>query len=416
MGHKRFIDTNHRSEWPDFLGKIKPYASNQDNTYKPIVFEMSEKGSEEALEELAKDKPISRIVDNYDEQYAELLLSRDPHLYTAKFEVQKHSIKHKLSKHYGDNSSWQLGSWVYYPWSGVLLHTLDRLHFNDLRTIRNRDLITKSDQKILQEFRVGCVGMSVGSSAALALALSGISINLKNADGATISGSNLNRVLVGVQDVGIEKGVAISRKMYEMNPYLNISNLGEKLTRENISEFFSAPWELDLVVDEMDDLEMKVMIREEARKRKVPVIMATELADDVMLDVERFDQNNSADLFHGRVGKIEETLKTRKLSQREWMKYATTIIGTNNVPLEMQRSLLKIGTKVVTHPQLGATAMMTGGVITYAIKQIALGKPLPSMRKIISVEKAFNKKSKSLSHRRKHKRHTKIIKKTIGSI
>lgn len=418
MGHARLIDTDYRSNWPPFLKRASESSAVKPLPAKlaPTLIDMRTSQGEARLKSLIKDNPIVKVLDNYDEQLAELLISKDAHLYRANEEVQRHSIAGLIKDHYGRQKPWQMGSWVNYPWSGSLVHVLGKDLFLELRTIRNRDLITAEEQKILRELNIACLGMSVGSSGALALALSGISNRIKLADGAVVSGSNLNRILTGVESIGEEKAEVIARKIYEMNPYAEVFCLEGKVTAGNIEKFLDSPWSTGLVVDEIDDLEIKIRVRVEARKRRIPVIMATELADNVMLDVERFDLEPDRPLFHGLIKGVEELLDNKPVSQREWMKHATSIIGTKNVPLNMQQSLLKIGSKIVTHPQLGSTAMMTGGVLAFAAKQIGLGRNLPSQRKSISLEKIFLPEHRALKHARRHRKHTKILKKSIGSM
>jgi hypothetical protein len=416
MGHARLTDQNHSTNWPDYLKKANKESRKPSLETTPVVVEMSKPNAETALKKLVTTNPIIEINDSYDEQLAELYLSQHAHLYRANSGVQKNSIKDFLKEHYGSSEAWKLGSWVYYPWSGRLIHVIERELFNNLRTIRNRDLINYDEQLKLANFNVACLGMSVWSSSALALILSGISDKIKLADGAVISGSNLNRILTGVSSVGFEKTLVIQQKLYEMNPYIEVSSLKGKLTLENIAQLFDSPWPVHLIIDEIDDLEMKIRVRVEARKRRVPVIMATELGDSVMLDVERFDLDDNLPLFHGIAGNIEEILNKKDMTQRQWMKYATTIIGPKNVPLNMQKSLLKIGTTVVTHPQLGATAMMTGGVLAFAAKQIALGKNLPSMRKNLSLERAFLPDHRTFKHRRQHSKHTKVLRRSLDAM
>jgi hypothetical protein len=144
--------------------------------------------------------------------------------------------------------------------------------------------------------------------------------------------------------------------------------------------------------------------------------MATELADSVMLDVERYDTEPNRPLFHGQIPGIEKIIDKPDMGHREWMKYAARIIGTKNMPLNMQQSLLKIGSSIVTHPQLGSTVMMTGGVTTYAIKQIALGKSMPSGRTNISLEKILVPDYRKVSHRWRHRQHTGVINKALDSM
>lgn len=419
MGHGRLIDNDYSSTWPEFLLNLKKSAEGTHSNaevHPPEIIEMNNSKDEKLLRELVKTKSISRFIDNYDEQLAELFISRDAHLYRANEDVQRHSIANLIKQHYGQKKSWQLGSWVYFAWSQTLVHVLESDLFFELRTIRNRGLIDKKEQESLRQFKIGSIGMSVGSSGALAMVLSGISQDIKLADGAVISGSNLNRILTGVSNVGDEKSSVIARQMYEMNPYLNIYVLPNKLSAINVNDFIDKPWPIDLIIDEIDDLEMKIRIRVEARKRHIPVIMATELADTVMLDIERFDLEPNRPLFHGLIKDIESLLDNKPANQREWMKHATSIIGTKNVPLRMQQSLLKIGTKIVTHPQLGSTAMVVGGILAFAAKNIALGNNLPSQRKSISLEKVFLPKHRTYKHKIQQSRHTRILKRSIGSM
>jgi hypothetical protein len=161
---------------------------------------------------------------------------------------------------------------------------------------------------------------------------------------------------------------------------------------------------------------MKIRIRIEARKRKIPVIMATELADTVMLDVERYDLEPTRDVFHGVIPGIEDVLNSQMENHREWMKHAVRIIDPKNMPIKMQQSLMKIGSTIVTHPQLGSTVMMTGGILAFAAKAIALGQPLESGRYVISLENELLADHKTRAHKKTHKKHTKIIHKAINSM
>jgi len=416
VGHKKLDLTDPSNEYPNFLkslGNVQKTSTNENS--HPVLIKMQNKESVSVLEDLVKRNPNLNIIDNYSEQYAELLLSQNAHLYRANYEVQVASIKELLDEHYGDKAAWKLGTWVYFPWKNQLIHILEQKDFEDLRTIRNRDLITSDEQKTLFDFECVTFGMSVGSAGALALGISGISRRAKLVDGAVISGSNLNRILTGVSSVGLGKAHIIGRQIYEMNPYSTI-NYYDKAGVDNIQDIFEEPWKVNAVIDEIDDIEMKVRIRYEARKRKIPVIMATELGDTVMLDVERYDLEPDRALFHGAVPSIENLLDQKLENYREWTKHAVRIIDPINMPLKMQKSLLKIGTTIVTHPQLGSTVMLTGGIIAFAVKSIALGNPLNSGRYVISLEGELLADHKTRQYRRHHKKHTKVIHRSINSM
>lgn len=415
MGQGKLTAADHSAEWPESLKKLAKKAHHDGESWQPEVIEMHQRGAAKKLDELLEKYTIRQIIDNYDEQYAELIVSRHPQLYQSSLDVKRESLKGYLTSHFAGKHSWQLGSWVYYPWSGNLVHILEKELFLESRTIRNKDLITAHEQHKYGEFTVGCAGMSVGSNVALSLAISGGSQKIKLADGAVISASNLNRIMTGIYDVGNSKSLVIARKLYEMNPYMEIERYDQNITSETIDNFFEQPWPIHAVVDEIDDLKTKILLRIEAKKRGLPVIMATDLGDDVMLDVERFDLNPHLPLFHGLVPGVEELL-TKEVSKREWLKYATSIIGPHNASLRMQQSLLKVGTKLVTQPQLGPTAMMSGVVAAYAIRQIANGEKLKSGRTLVSLDKHLRPDLVTMRHRRSHKKHTQQLKHALKSM
>jgi len=414
MGQGRLTNKDRSGEWPAELKKVAAASKLSADAEAPILIEMHKPDAKKRFTELLSKQHITIVNDNYDEQFAELIVSRHPQLYRSSYEVKRESLKDYIERHGNGQPGWQLGTWVYYPWSGALVHVLERELFFESKTIRNKDLLTNDQQKRYADFAVGCAGMSVGSNVALALGLTMGSTQLKIADGAVVSASNLNRIVAGVDAVGVSKSLIVARRLYEMNPYAAVRRYGE-LDEEGLKNFFEQDWPLRAVVDEIDDLEMKVRLRVEARRRGLPVIMATDLGDDVMLDIERFDLNPNLPLFHGLV-KDAESLLTRTVGKQEWMKYAMQIIGVKNVPLALQKSLLKVGTHLVTQPQLGGTALMSGVAAAYAVRQIALGTPLKSGRVIVSFDQKLRKDAGTLAHWRELRAHTKELERALGSM
>ena len=415
MGHAKLTFDDPAAGYPNFLKTA--FETNHKTTPSdtPVLIEMKEPGAKAELEALVSEKSDLELIDNYAEQYAELLLSKNAHLYRANYAVQVASIKDLLDEHYAGRKSWELGSWVYFPWKKQLVHILAQHEFEELRTIRNRDLITKSEQKQLFDCHVVAFGMSVGSAGALAMAITGTSRKIKLVDGAVISGSNLNRILTGVSSVGMSKALIIGRQIYEMNPYSTVAYY-DKATKDNIGGILDDPWHVNLVIDEIDDIETKIRIRSEARARKIPVIMATELGDTVILDVERFDLEPTRALLHNMIPNVEDLLSNPIENYREWTKHAVSIIDPKNMTIKMQKSLLKIGATIVTHPQLGSTVMMTGGVLAFAAKNIATGGKLNSGRYVVSLERELLADHKTRHYRRKHRQHTKVLQKAVSSM
>lgn len=415
MGHKRLVLSDPSTSYPLFLKSLAKSCQDTSGTSHPTVISMDKHTSTNTLKSLISNNKIVEVVDNYGEQYAELLLSKNAHLYQANYSVQVSSIAELLTEHYGSKAAWQKGTWVYFPWTQKLIHVLGQKNFEELRTIRNRDLITNDEQHKLLEFEVGCFGMSVGSASAQALGITGISRKMKLIDGAVISGSNLNRIQTGVASVGLPKSIVVGRQLYEMNPYAKII-YHDKVDSKNSSSIFDKPWPIKLAIDEIDDLEMKIQIRIEAKKRKIPVLMASDLGDTVILDIERYDLDPELPLFHNLIPGIEELLSKKIENRREWMKHAMKILDSKNMSLKLQKSLLKIGTTIVTHPQLGSTVMMTGGAIAFAVKNIALGNKLKSGRYQISLENMLLTDHKTRAYKKQHKKHTKIVERALSSM
>jgi molybdopterin/thiamine biosynthesis adenylyltransferase len=416
MGHGKLVLTEQTAAYPSYLQKALS-ASPADITHEmvPVLIRMQEADASGRLEHIVKANPGLELIDNYAEQYAELLLSKHAHLYRANYDVQVASIADLLTDHYDGQEPWQMGSWVYFPWKRQLVHLLAQADFEALRTIRNRDLITSDEQATLFDFNVASFGMSVGSAGALALGISGISRQLKLIDGAVISGSNLNRILTGVSSVGKSKATVIGQQIYEMNPYSEIAYF-DKVSADTIANIFDDHWAVNAAIDEIDDIEMKVRIRYEARKRRIPVVMASELGDTVVLDIERFDLEPKRELFHGRLPGVEALIDQPLENYREWTRHAVKIIDPTNMPLKMQQSLLKIGSTIVTHPQLGSTVMTTGGILAFAIKHIATGSDLKSGRYTIALEKEMLADHQTRQHRKAHKKHTQLLQKSVNSM
>src|SRR5262249_34892789 len=129
------------------------------------------------------------------------------------------------------------GRWVYYPWSGRLVHVLPPDEFRELRLDRNRHKITAAEQARLDHCSVGIVGLSVGNAIANTIALEGVCGYLKLADFDQLALSNMNRLRAGVHELGLSKTVIAARQIYETNPYARVALFHEGLTAENLETF-----------------------------------------------------------------------------------------------------------------------------------------------------------------------------------
>ncbi len=288
------------------------------------------------------------------------------------------------------------GAWVYYPWSGELIHVLDANKLDELRTNRNQELISSGEQNILRNSKLGVAGMSVGSGIVLSCIYSGISNDIKIADFDNLSTTNLNRLKEKLSHIGSSKAMLTARQIYELNPFAEI-DIFQDINSGNINEFFNDP-KIDLVVDEIDDFKMKVQLRIKAKNFGIPLLMFTSLGDNILIDIERYDTDRNLPIFNGAIGKEAENILSKdKITEEDLKRYAVSIVGPNYVPTLALKSLLNIGTSLVGRPQLYSTIAVDGGLAAYIIRQILLKKEVLSGRYFVKFAELVNIKSDELN-------------------
>jgi molybdopterin/thiamine biosynthesis adenylyltransferase len=274
--------------------------------------------------------------------------------------------------------------WVYYPWRRSLVRLLGPSAFRALRLDRNRNKITQAEQEKLECLRVGVVGLSVGHSIAYLLALEGISGELRLADFDSIELSNLNRIPASVLDLGVNKAIAVSRRIAELDPYLSIQVITEGVNASNIDQFIAG---LDVVIEECDSLDLKLMIREAARRSRIPVIMDT--SDRGLLDVERFDLEPKRPLFHGLLGDVQAS-DLVGLSTHDKIPYVLRILEPAQLSSRMAASMAEIDETLTTWPQLGGDVSLGAATIAAAIRRLGRGEQLTSGRVRVDLAAALD--------------------------
>jgi molybdopterin/thiamine biosynthesis adenylyltransferase len=284
-----------------------------------------------------------------------------------------------------DYNNW--GNWVFYPWLNKVVHMPPVKELRALRTSRNRNLITAEEQLRLYEANLLIIGMSVGSNIVEALVSQGIGGHLVLVDMDIIEPSNLNRIRAPYHSVGLHKVEAISRKVWEIDPYITIEAYNDGLNEQNLQEILRQGT-IDVIVDEMDDLRMKVVLREAAKQHALPVVMAADDGDDALLDIERYDLKPEAPIFDGRIpDDILERIKAGGIPRPELgLMIGRYFVGPENIPLRMYESLTQVGKTLPSWPQLGGAAALSGIAIAYAIKKIILGQGLRDGRTLVSID------------------------------
>ncbi|MGB1256955.1 MAG: Rv1355c family protein [Thiolinea sp.] len=273
--------------------------------------------------------------------------------------------------------------WVLYPWRKVAIELLGPNAFRKLLHDRNRNKITDEEQKILSGLKIGVVGLSTGHVIAHTLAMEGICGVLKLADFDVLEVSNLNRIPANLLDINVNKAVATARRIAELDPYLEIEVFEDGVTEANIHNFMDG---LDIVIEECDSLDIKVMVREVAQEYKIPVVMAT--SDLGMLDIERFDLDENLAPFHGLVDVSTQELKG--LSRRDKAGYALGILEGEKISGRLAASMAEIDHSVKTWPQLASDVTQGAAMVAAAVRTIGLDHPLPSGRTRMDMIETLN--------------------------
>lgn len=335
-----------------------------NNTYQVAFFRLDNLENKKKYQLLLNSNTVLHIYDEIEGQLRELVKSLNPSK-----KIKQEEYPELIEKHLNGQDLSEYGVWVYYPWSRRLIHLLDEEEFIEVRTNRNRNKITKEEQQVLKTKKIGIVGLSVGQSIALTLAMERTCGELRLADFDIAELSNLNRLRTGVQNLGIEKTIIAAREIAEIDPFIKVKIFNDGLNKSNMDAFFTADGNLDLFIEVCDTLEIKIGSRFKARELKIPVIMDTN--DRGMLDVERFDLEPEREILHGLVGDLDSD-KISTLSDIEKFPYILKIVGADSISSRLKQSMAEIGKTINTWPQLASSVILGGAISTDISRRILL--------------------------------------------
>ena len=357
---------------------------------KPVILHEGTYALED-VQALRSSNPVWKEKDILENQLEELFVTLFPSLrFSDKYETKlREFVQEKKTKG---------GTWVYFPWNGHFIHMVNEEDYMSLRTNRNKNLITADEQQVLMSSCIGVAGLSIGSSIALNLVYSGIGNHMKLADLDILETCNLNRVHAGIYEIGEKKLDKVIQDIYEIHPFIQIDAFENGLTKETLNTFLAGG--VDVVFDEIDDFAMKVLLRMEAKKSRIPVIMMTNLGDTILVDVERYDLDPSTPLFNGLIGATPEQILNNPITEKDKIKYAMQIVGIDNIPTRALSSLFEINKTLVGRPQLNSTVAASAGIASYLVRRLLLKKSLPSGRRRIVFDEALSLEKENADNQR----------------
>ena len=363
--------------------EARHWISAEDKDLKTVsFFHLSIPEQRAAFEELIRHTPAIQVYDTIWQQVQELMKTRHP-----AEKLSPDLLQQKAAAHIGNGPADEYGVWVYYPWSQRLVHILDEAEFVEMRTSRNQHKITAAEIKTLATKKIGIIGLSVGQSAALTLAIERLCGEIRIADFDTLDLSNLNRIRAGIHNIGLPKTTIVAREIAEIDPFLKVICFEKGISEDNIEGFLLEGGRLDVLAEECDSMDIKILSRQRARAMGIPVVMET--SDRGMMDIERFDQEPQRPLLHGKVPDDLSYTAIRQFSGEQRMQVALNILDYDNISEKLRSSIHEIGKTITTWPQLASAVALGGAMVAHVCREICLEHNIPSGRYYVDPDQLF---------------------------
>ena len=362
------------------------HVEHSSLAYHPQFFRPGRPDEAQALESLLAHNPSIRVFDALRGQLGELVKALHP---AQRFTAEQ--LEEGIARHLGGVPAEAYGVWVYYPWAGRVVHILDEKEFIELRTSRNLYKITREERDLLARKKIGVIGLSVGQSIAVTMAMERSFGEIRLADFDALELTNMNRIRTGLHNLGVPKVVIAAREIVEMDPFLKVVCYPEGITPDNLEDFLTRGGKLDMLVDECDSVDVKIQCRVRARALRIPMLMET--SDRGLVDVERFDLEPDRPLLHGLIDGIAVS-DYNSLTDAEKIPIIGAMVGLATLSDRMKASLQEVGKTIRTWPQLASAVALGGGIGADICRRIALGQYHESGRYYVDLEQIIGDKSK----------------------
>lgn len=348
--------------------------TRETEAWRPRIFDRAAPEDDVAFRKLVAADPSLVVIDEIADQLEDLAgaLEPRPACGPQRAEIVRAEV--------GGRSLDAYGRWVHYPWRGHVVHVLPPERFWQVRTDRNRFKITDAEQRRLRAATVAVAGLSVGKASALTLAMEGVGGRFRLADFDRLSLSNLNRLAAGVHEIGLRKTTIAARQIAELDPFAQVEIYPDGITADIVEEFLDGA---DVLVEECDSLEAKVLLREAARRAGIPVVMET--SDRGMLDIERFDLEPERPLLHGLMD-VPDPAVTRGLRLKQKAPWLLPMVDHLRISPAFGASLVEMEETVHTWPQLASSIALGGALATDATRKILLGRLRTSGRWYVDLD------------------------------
>ena len=359
----------------EFISETQLYKDN----YSPVFYRTKHAEDQTRLFELLQKKPFIQVFDTLSNQLKDLVKGLNP---TKIFEASE--LEAAIVTHLNGVDPYQYGVWVYYPWIEKVVHILDEEEYIFVRTNRNKHKITQEEQDLLVKKKIGVIGLSVGQSVSLTLAIERGCGELRIADFDVLDLTNLNRIRSGVHNIDLQKTVIVAREIAEIDPFLKVTCFHSGITEDNIETFLTENGKLDLLIDECDGIDIKILCRMKAKAHQIPVLM--EASDRGTIDIERFDLEPERPILHGNIEHLDISKVKYLKTNEEKVPYILPIAGVETLSTRMKASMLEIQQTITSWPQLASAVTYGGGITADLSRRILLDELHVSGRFFIDIE------------------------------
>ena len=207
-----------------------------------IIKPCSQIESAKELESQVKGSVI--ILDSIERQLIELFKTQN-----AGLDPMSSEYKEFLAAFLNEKRESNYGNWLYLPWQNSWVKILEEQEYLEVLTSRNKQKINAEEQQRLRTKTILIIGLSVGQTAAVCLAMENIGKVIRLADFDTLDLSNLNRLRGGIHQVGERKTSLAARRIIEVNPYAEIEIVEEGASAQNVPQLLNG---VDVLLEECD--------------------------------------------------------------------------------------------------------------------------------------------------------------------
>ncbi|MDP2316903.1 MAG: ThiF family adenylyltransferase [Pseudomonadota bacterium] len=181
----------------------------------------------------------------------------------------------------------------------------------------------------------------------------------------------------------VPKAEYIAYESQLVDPYLEIDVYADGLTRENIERFLlggDGEPRLDVLVEEMDNMDLKVLVRQVAREHGIDVLMLSDFGHQAHVFWNPFRDVPDGPLGYGADDEtLLAALAASKTGDRSKVfEFVGALCGPDYADDEFAAWIAGRGEQPTSSlPQSGATAMASGAIGGKELALRVLGHPLP---------------------------------------